>query len=451
MRRSFPPPTSIVQRRVVVTGMGLVSPLANGVYNTWKKLLEGKSGVRSLQEGDPHYPIENISSYPTSLAATVPRGSGDGLFDESKWPRLPRFVQYAMEATNEAFQMSGWTASTLNKTNTSINPGYNHNSSEHHNIYNAERSGVVIGTGIGCLESTIQAVETIREKGNRRLSPHFVPSVLLNMAAGHVSIMHGLQGPNTSPSTACATGAHAIGEAYRYIKFGEADMMVAGGTEASINSLSLGGFGKMRALSTKWNNTPENASRPFDKDRDGFVLGEGAAVIIMEDMDTAVKRGANILCEIRGCGVSGDATHLTAPHVNGDGAYRAMQSAIQQSGLCASDVMYVNAHATSTPLGDNAEACAIDKVFGNRSSLLVSSTKGATGHLLGAAGSLEAIFSILAMQTSTVPHTLNLDNPDVSTSFTHVRGEPLHKHIDVCMSNSFGFGGTNASLIFSKM
>ncbi|CAM9687779.1 unnamed protein product [Laminaria digitata] len=314
-----------------------------------------------------------------------------------------------------------------------------------------DRAGVAIGSGIGSLEDTADAYRTLESRGYRRLTPHFIPRILINLAAGHVAIEHGLRGPNHAAATACATGAHAIGDAYRFIKYGDADVMVCGGSEGSIHEPALAGFARMNALSTRFNDDPERASRPFDKDRDGFVLAEGAAVLVLEEMEHARHRGANIIAEVRGYGVTGDAHHIAAPTEDGAGPGRAMLAAIEESGLAAESIGYVNAHATSTPLGDAAEGRAIDRVFRQRQSLLVSSTKGATGHLLGAAGSLEAAFSILAIRDGVVPHTLNLATPEPACGFTFVKTRPMKRELDAVISNSFGFGGTNVSLVFSRV
>ncbi|CAN0304020.1 unnamed protein product [Pylaiella littoralis] len=440
MARLLPPPTAISQRRVVVTGLGAVTPLANGMQASWDRLLEGKCGIRqlrpSLQADSGHRKLsDRMATFPTSLAGEVKRGLEPGQYpgpDSTASPRgMPDFIQFAVHAAKEALEMSGWSARTDKER---------------------DRAGVAIGSGIGSLEDVGDCYRTLEGRGYRRVTPHFIPRVLINLAAGHVAIEHGLRGPNHAAATACATGAHAIGDAYRFIKHGDADVMVCGGSEGSVHEPALAGFARMNALSTRFNDDPERASRPFDKDRDGFVLAvEGAAVLVLEELEHARDRGANIIAEVRGYGVTGDAHHIAAPTEDGDGPGRAMLSAIQESGLSAEDIGYVNAHATSTPLGDAAEGWAIERVFGRRRSLLVSSTKGATGHLLGAAGSLEAAFSILAVRDGVVPHTLNLTKPEPAFEFTMVKGAPATGDLDAVMSNSFGFGGTNVSLLFSRM
>ncbi|CAM9184221.1 unnamed protein product [Ascophyllum nodosum] len=468
MARLLPPPTVVAQRRVVVTGMGAVTPLATGMQASWERLLEGRCGVKRLRpssEGEDSTALKSqhsklsdkLNTFPTALAAAVERGTGPGLFpgpDAASSPRgTPDFIQFAVHAAREALVMSGWSASTKEES---------------------YRAGVAIGSGIGSLEDVADAYRTLEGRGYRRLTPHFIPRILINLAAGHVAIEQGLRGPNHAVSTACATGAHAIGDAYRFIKYGDADVMVCGGTEGSIHDPALAGFARMNALSTrqervkkgrrKFNDEPERASRPFDRDRDGFVLAgryrfsppsapAGAAILVLEEMEHARHRGARIIAEVRGYGTTGDAHHVAAPTEDGDGPARAMQAAIEESGLSAEVVGYVNAHATSTPLGDAAEMRAIERVFGQRESLLVSSTKGATGHLLGAAGSLEAAFSVLALRDGVAPHTVNLVNPDPQMVFTLVKDAPvgMKAELDAVMSNSFGFGGTNVSLMFSRL
>lgn len=434
----LPPPAVIKQRRVVVTGLGAVTPLANGMQATWDGLLGGKCGIKRMRPSaaDDSCRSNKLSdrgsSFPTTLAGIVERGSQAGQFpgsDSILCPRgTPDFIDYAVHATREALSMSGWSARTAAEK---------------------DRAGVAIGSGIGSLEDVRDAYHTLEGRGYRRLTPHFIPRILINLAAGHVAIEHGLRGPNHAVATACATGAHAIGDAYRFIKHGDADLMVCGGTEGSVHEPALAGFARMNALSTRFNDQPEHSSRPFDKERDGFVLAEGAAVLVLEEMEHALERGAHVLAEVRGYGLTGDAHHIAAPTEDGDGPRRAMLAAIDESGLSPETIGYVNAHATSTPLGDAAEGRAIDQVFGQRRSLLVSSTKGATGHLLGAAGSLEAAFSILALRDGLVPHTLNLDTPDPVFHFAHAKDAPVKAELDAVMSNSFGFGGTNVSLVFS--
>ncbi|CAB1104920.1 unnamed protein product [Ectocarpus sp. CCAP 1310/34] len=447
MARLLPPPAIISQRRVVVTGLGAVTPLANGMQASWERLLEGKCGIRRLKPSslgsDGHSSrklSDRMTTFPTSLAGEVDRGferagqfpGPDSTAAATSLRGTPEFIQFAMHAAKEALDMSGWRAETERER---------------------DRAGVAIGSGIGSLEDVADCYRTLEGRGYRRLTPHFIPRILINLAAGHVAIEHGLKGPNHAVATACATGAHAIGDAFRFVKHGDADVMVCGGSEGSVHEPALAGFARMNALSTRFNEDPERASRPFDKDRDGFVLaGKGAAVLVLEEMEHARDRGANIIAEVRGYGLAGDAHHIAAPTEDGDGPRRAMLSAVEESGLSPESVGYVNAHATSTPLGDAAEGRAIERVFGKRQSLLVSSTKGATGHLLGAAGSLEAAFSILALRDGVVPHTLNLATPDPTFGFTMVKGAPAKMDdLDAVMSNSFGFGGTNVSLLFSRV
>eukprot|EP00752_Nemacystus_decipiens_P007358 g6580.t1 len=439
MALPLPPPAVIRQRRVVVTGLGAVTPLANGLQASWERLLEGKSGVAPLKpspqaNSNAHSKLsDRISTFPTSLAGEVERGLQAGQFPGPDSPAslggTPDFIQFALHAAREALDMSGWSARTDRER---------------------DRAGVAIGSGIGSLEDVGDCYRTLQGRGYRRVTPQFIPRILINLAAGHVAIEHGLRGPNHAAATACATGAHGIGDAYRFIKHGDADVMVCGGSEGSVHEPALAGFARMNALSTRFNEEPERASRPFDKDRDGFVLAEGAAVLVLEEMEHARDRGARIIAEVRGYGATGDAHHVAAPTEDGDGPARAMLSAIEESGLPPESVGYVNAHATSTPLGDAAEGRAIERVFGPRRSLLVSSTKGATGHLLGAAGSLEAAFSLLALRDGIVPHTLNLATPDPAFGFTMVKDAPVSGDLDAVMSNSFGFGGTNVSLLFSR-
>ncbi|CAN0053797.1 unnamed protein product [Scytosiphon promiscuus] len=442
MARLLPPPAVISQRRVVVTGLGAVTPLANGMQASWERLLEGRCGVRRLKPCSQsareagHVKLsDRMATFPTSLAGEVRRGLETGEFPgptSAASPRgTPDFIQFASHAAKEALEMSGWVPKTEGER---------------------DRAGVAMGSGIGSLEDVGDCYRTLEGRGYRRLTPHFIPRILINLAAGHVAIENGLRGPNHAAATACATGAHAIGDAFRFIKHGDADVMLCGGTEGSVHEPALAGFARMNALSTRFNDDPERASRPFDKDRDGFVLaGKGAAVLVLEEMEHARDRGATIIAEVRGYGLTGDAHHIAAPTEDGDGPRRAMLSAIEESGLSAECVGHVNAHATSTPLGDAAEGRAIESVFGQRRSLLVSSTKGATGHLLGAAGSLEAAFSILAIRDGIVPHTLNLANPEPPFEFTMVKDAPARVDLDAAMSNSFGFGGTNVSLLFSRV
>ena len=418
-------------RRVVVTGMGMVSPLGDGVETTWSRLLAGQSGAVRVSEFE-------VSDLPCQIACRVPRGDGsNGTFnpDRAMEPKEQRkvddFIVYAVAAADEAIADSGWQPATEE---------------------NRHATGVLIGSGIGGIEGIVDAGITLHERGPRRISPFFIPGRLINLASGHVSIKHGLKGPNHSVVTACSTGSHAIGDAARLIALGDADVMVAGGTESPVSRISLAGFAACRALSTGYNDTPTKASRPYDKDRDGFVMGEGAGVVVLEEYDHAKARGAKIYAEVIGYGLSGDAFHITAPAPDGDGAYRCMKAALKRADIAPADVDYVNAHGTSTPLGDELELGAVERVMGNAAAkLTMSSTKSAIGHLLGAAGAVEAIFSMLAIRDNVAPPTLNLENPSVETAIDLVPNQAKEKPIDVALSNSFGFGGTNASLVFRRV
>ncbi|EQC35249.1 3-oxoacyl-[acyl-carrier-protein] synthase II [Saprolegnia diclina VS20] len=421
----FPPPPAALSRRVVITGLGAVTPLGVGLEATWNRLINGDCGISTLTSFDT-----------TGLDCTVGGQVPD--FDplehinrrEARSQDV-RFISFAIAAANEAIKDAQWTpASDAAK----------------------ERAGVAIGAGIGNLQEIVETAALVQQQKYRRVSPFFVPRILINLAAGHVSMMHGLKGPNHACTTACATGSHSIGDAYRFIRNGDADVMVAGGSEASLNPLSMCGFLRAKALATKFNDNPEAASRPFDAQRDGFVMGEGAGVCFLEEYEHAKARGARIYGEIRGYGLSGDAHHLTAPTENGDGAFRAMQSAVAQSGLQFSDIGYINAHATSTPLGDAAENRAIKRLFGSHAyNLSVSSTKGAVGHLLGAAGAIEAIFALKAMHESVLPPTLNLHEKIDEFDLDYVPLEAKARTVNAVLSNSFGFGGTNSSLCFAKI
>ncbi|KAL8255273.1 hypothetical protein R6Q59_033494 [Mikania micrantha] len=443
----FTPPPFFPQRRVVVTGLGMVTPLGCGVETTWKRLIKGETGIRALSiedlkmsgfEKDTQlYTFDQLTS---KVAAIVPCGTKPGEFDETLWfdskhgKSIARFISYALCAADEALIDANWIPSEQE---------------------DKEKTGVSIGGGIGSIGDILDASQLICEKRIRRLSPFFVPRILINMAAGHVSMKYGFQGPNHAAVTACATGANSIGDAARMIQFGDADVMVAGGTEASIDALSIAGFCKLRALATKYNSSPQEASRPFDSERDGFVIGEGAGVLVLEELEHARKRRANIYAELRGYGMSGDAHHITQPHEDGRGAILAMSRALKQSGLCHDQVDYVNAHATSTPLGDMVEAQAIKSLFSEHATsgaLAFSSTKGAIGHLLGAAGAVEAIFSVLAIHHGIAPLSLNMRNPDPIFKEGFM---PLTKskemQINAALSNAFGFGGTNAALLFATI
>ncbi|HEV2558432.1 MAG TPA: beta-ketoacyl-ACP synthase II [Microvirga sp.] len=417
-------------RRVVVTGLGMVTPLGCGVEPTWKNLVAGKSGASKVEAFD-------ISDIACKIACSIPLGDGsDGTYNPDQWmePKEQRkvdpFIVYAMAAAKQALDDAGWHPAT-------------------HEDQCA--SGVLVGSGIGGLSGIYDASITLFERGPRRISPFFIPGRLINLAGGYISIAHGLKGPNNAVVTACSTGSHAIGDAARLVALGDADVMVAGGAESAINRLSLAGFAACRALSTGFNDDPTRASRPYDKDRDGFVMGEGAGIVVLEEYEHAKARGAKIYAEVIGYGLSGDAFHITSPTEDGDGAYRCMAAAIKRAGISASDIDYINAHGTSTPLGDEIELKAVERIVGNAAAkLTMSSTKSCTGHLLGAAGAIEAIFSILAMRDGIVPPTINLDNPSVETPIDLVPNTAKKKDIDVALSNSFGFGGTNASLIFRR-
>ena len=417
-------------RRVVITGLGMVTPLGCGVEVTWRKLLDGVSGAAVIDAFE-------VSDLACRIACSIPRGDGsDGTFNPDDWmePKEQRkvdpFIVYAMAAATQAIRDSGWTPTTYEEQTS---------------------TGVLIGSGIGGIGGIYDASVTLFERGPRRISPFFIPGRLINLASGYVSIEHGLKGPNHSVVTACSTGSHAIGDAARLIALGDAEVMVAGGAESPINRLSLAGFAACRALSTNFNDDPTRASRPYDKDRDGFVMGEGAGVVVVEEYEHAKARGAKIYAEVIGYGLSGDAFHITSPTEDGDGAYRCMQMAIKRAGIDVSDIDYINAHGTSTPLGDEIELKAVERLVGNAAGkLAMSSTKSATGHLLGAAGAIEAIFSILAMRDGVAPPTINLDNPSVETAIDLVPHEAKKRDIEIVLSNSFGFGGTNASLVFRR-
>ncbi len=417
-------------RRVVVTGLGLVGPLGCGVETTWTKLLAGQSGASRVEAFD-------VSDMACQIACSIPRGDGsDGTYNADDWmePKEQRkvdpFVIYAMAAATQALRDAGWHPKT-------------------HEDQCA--TGVLIGSGIGGIGGIYDAAITLKERGPRRISPFFIPGRLINIPSGYVSIEHGLKGPNHAVVTACSTGAHAIGDASRLIALGDADVMLAGGTESAINRLALAGFAACRALSTGFNEDPTRASRPYDRDRDGFVMGEGAGVVVLEEYEHAKARGATTYAEVIGYGLSGDAFHITSPTEDGDGAFRCMTAAVKRAGISPSDIDYINAHGTSTPLGDEIELKAVERVVGNAAGkLAMSSTKSATGHLLGAAGAIEAIFSVLAIRDQVAPPTLNLDNPSVETAIDLVAHRAKRRQIDVVLSNSFGFGGTNASLIFRR-
>ena len=417
-------------RRVVVTGLGLVTPLACGVEETWSRLLAGQSGASAITK----FKTDDL---PTRIACQVPRGDGsDGTFNPDQWVdskeqrRMDDFIIYGLAAAKQAVRDSGWVAQTDE---------------------DKYRTGVLIGSGIGGLDGIEQASILVHEKGPRRLSPFFIPGRLINLVSGYVSIEYSFKGPNHAVVTACATGAHAIGDAARLIMFGDADVMVAGGAESAVCRIGIAGFNACRALSTAYNDTPTKASRPYDKDRDGFVMGEGAGVVVLEEYEHAKARGAKIYGEVKGYGLSGDAYHITAPSEDGDGGFRAMQMALKHSGLSVDDIDYVNAHGTST-MADGIELGAVERFLGAAAGkMAMSSTKSSIGHLLGAAGAVEAIFCLLAMRDGIVPPTINLDNPNVTTAIDLVPWKAQKRDVKVAMSNSFGFGGTNACLIVSKV
>ncbi len=417
-------------RRVVVTGLGLITPLACGVEESWSRLIGAQSGARKVTSFD-------TSDLATKIACQVPRGDGsNGTFNPDQWMdpkeqrRVDEFILFGMAAARQAVKDSGWEPKTEE---------------------DRCRTGVLIGSGIGGLNGIAETALLLQEKGPRRVSPFFIPGRLINLVSGYVSIEFGYKGPNHAVVTACATGAHAIGDAARLIALDDADMMLAGGAEAAIGRLGIAGFNACRALSTAWNDTPEKASRPYDKDRDGFVMGEGAGVVMLEEYEHAKARGAKIYGEVTGYGLSGDAFHITAPSEDGDGGFRAMQMALKRSGLTPSDIDYVNAHGTST-MADGIELGAVERFMGNAAAKVsMSSTKSSIGHLLGAAGSVEAIFCLLAMRDQVVPPTLNLDNPDVQTRIDLVPHVARKRGVKAVMSNSFGFGGTNAALIMTAV
>ena len=417
-------------RRVVVTGLGMVTPLGCGVEPTWKRLLKGESGAGKIDSFD-------VSDIACKIACEIPRGDGsNATFNPDQWMepkeqrKVDEFILFAMCAARQALDDAGWRPTSYDEQTT---------------------TGVLIGSGIGGIEGIADAAIQLHERGPRRVSPFFIPGRIINLASGFVSIAFGLKGPNHAVVTACSTGAHAIGDAARLVALGDADVMVAGGAESPVNRISLAGFSALRALSTSFNDDPTRASRPYDKDRDGFVMGEGAGVVVLEALDHAKARGAKIYAELIGYGLSGDAYHITAPAPDGDGALRCMKGAIRTAGISTGDIDYINAHGTSTPLGDEIELGAVQKLVGNAAGRMsMSSTKSCIGHLLGAAGAVEAIFSILAIRDRVVPPTINLDNPSVDTPIDLVPHQARKRDVDTALSNSFGFGGTNASLIFRR-
>lgn len=424
-------------RRVVITGIGLITPLAANREATWERLIAGKSGANKIE----HFKVDDL---PCRIGCLVPRVDGrgggagdaaafnpDSVMSAKEQRRIDDFILYGIAAADEAVADSGWKAETEE---------------------DKERTGVLIGSGIGGIDSIERNALILERDGPRKISPFFIPSALINLASGHVSIRHGFKGPNHSVVTACATGAHAVGDAARLIVHGDADVMVAGGAEAAICRLGLTGFCALRAVSSGFNETPEKASRPYDKDRDGFVMGEGAGCVVLEEYEHAKARGAKIYAEVKGYGLSGDAYHITAPADDGDGGYRAMRAALKDAGMTASDIDYVNAHGTSTPLGDEIELKAVERLFGKSTgNLSLSSTKSAMGHLLGAAGAVEAIFCALAIRDGVIPPTLNLDNPSVETAIDLTPHKAKKRQVRAAMSNSFGFGGTNAAVILTAV
>jgi 3-oxoacyl-[acyl-carrier-protein] synthase II len=418
-------------RRVVVTGLGMVTPLACGVGPTWQRLIAGDSGIRKIEGFE-------ISDLPCKIAGQIPRGEGsNGTFNADHWmePKEQRkvddFILFATAAATQALDDADW----------------------HPQDYEDQiTSGVLIGSGIGGIEGIAETALLLHERGPRRVSPFFIPGRIINLASGYVSITHSLKGPNSAVVTACSTGAHAIGDAGRLVALGDADVMVAGGAESPVNRLSVAGFAACRALSTGYNDTPERASRPYDRDRDGFVMGEGAGAVVLEEYEHAKRRGARIYGELIGYGLSGDAFHITAPAEDGDGAYRCMKAAIRRAEISPGDVDYINAHGTSTPVGDEIELRAVERLVGNAAGKIsMSSTKSSIGHMLGAAGTVEAIFCLLAMRDQVAPPTINLDNPSVDTALDLVPHKARKRPINIALSNSFGFGGTNASLVFRRI
>ena len=417
-------------RRVVITGLGMVTPLACGVEPTWARLLAGQSGAGPITRFD-------ASNFATTYACEIPRGDGsDGTFNPDAWmePKEQRkvddFILYGMTAAVQAVQDSGWMPEAE---------------------ADRVRTGVMIGSGIGGLSTIADTAVLLKERGPKRISPFFIPGALINLISGHVSIRYGFKGPNHAVVTACSTGAHAIGDAARLIQWGDADVMVAGGAESPISEIGIAGFNACKALSTKRGAEPQRASRPYDADRDGFVMGEGAGVVVLEEYEHALARGAKIYAEVLGYGLSGDAYHITAPAEDGDGAFRSMQAALNRAGLTPDKIDYINAHGTST-MADTIELAAVERLLGDAAGgATMSSTKSSIGHLLGAAGAVEAIFCVLALRDQIAPPTLNLDNPAVTTALDLAPNAAVSRRIDVALSNSFGFGGTNASLVFGRV
>lgn len=418
-------------RRVVITGMGYVGPLGVGIDFVWPKLLGGESGASRITD----FEVDDLAC---QIACRIPMGdTSEGNFNADDWVdvkeqrKVDPFIIFGIAASTQALKNSGYEPKTQEQQ---------------------DRTGVLIGSGIGGIGGIYEASLTLANRGPRRISPFFIPGRLINLVSGYVSIMHGLRGPNHSVVTACSTGSHAIGDAARLIALDDADVMIAGGAESPVNRLSIAGFSASRALSTAFNDSPTKASRPYDKDRDGFVMGEGAGIVVLEEYEHAKARGANILAEVVGYGLSGDAHHITAPAEDGNGGYRSMQAAIKRAGIAPSNIDYVNAHGTSTPLGDEIELGAVTRLLGDHAeNVVMSSTKSAVGHLLGAAGAVEAIFSVMAMRDGVCPPTINLDNPSIETALNLAPKAPVKKEIEFALSNSFGFGGTNASLVFRNL
>ncbi|PGH35628.1 beta-ketoacyl-acyl-carrier-protein synthase II [[Emmonsia] crescens] len=424
-------------RRVVVTGLGAVSPLGIGARRTWKRLLDGHCGIVSVKDRDPRY-----ADLPCQIAALVPQGpKSDGGWTGSDWlsrdteRKTAKFTQYALTATEEALEDAGWNPTSREQK---------------------EMTGVCLGSGIGNFDEIYDTSLIYDKGGYRKISPLFVPKLLINLGAGHISMKYGFAGPNHAATTACTTGAHSIGDASRFIACGDADVMIAGGAESCIHPLVLGGFSRCRSLATSYNDSPEKASRPFDRDREGFIVGEGAAVIVLEELEHAKSRGAHIYAELKGYGCSGDAYHMTAPKESGEGALSAMKRALKNAQVSPDRVDYINAHGTSTVIGDAAENFAIKTLLlgsGGKqkaADITVSSTKGAIGHLLGGAGAIEAVFSVLAIQENVLPPTINLDNTTEEFDCNYVPNVAQEKQVDVVLTNSFGFGGTNSSICFAR-
>jgi 3-oxoacyl-[acyl-carrier-protein] synthase II len=417
-------------RRVVITGLGMVSPLACGVEETWSRLIQGQSGAGPIT-------LFDARNLPCRIACEIPRGDGsNGTFNPDAWvsPKEQRkidpFILYALAAAEQAVRDADWMPEARE---------------------DRDRTGVIIGSGIGGLQNIAQTAIVLHEKGPRRVSPFFIPGSLINLCSGQVSIRYGFTGPNHAVVTACSTGAHAIGDGARLIRYGDADVMIAGGSEAAICDLGIAGFAACKALSTDFNDEPQRASRPYDRDRDGFVMGEGAGIVVLEEYEHAKARGAKIYAEVSGYGLSGDAYHITSPAPDGDGGYRAMQMALSNAGVSPEQIDYVNAHGTSTPLGDEIELGAVTRLMGDAAgAVTMSSTKSSIGHLLGAAGAVEAIFCVLALRDQIAPPTINLDNPSVETPIDLAPNAAVRRKIDIVLSNSFGFGGTNASLVLRK-